>query len=216
MYDTMHKISGLFIFILLLNCACNSPYTPKPRGYYRIDFPERSYVMFQEQGFPYRFEYPAYGQVVRDSSLFDGAEANPYWINIDFPRFSGRIYLSYKAIGGYSTYKVKRGDRYVDSMAMNSFDQLVDEAYRMTFKHTSKASGITDSLFRSDNGVSGAYFRVEGNAATAHQFYVTDSVRHFLRGALYFDTAPNEDSLSVVNEFLEADMKHLIRSLRWQ
>jgi gliding motility-associated lipoprotein GldD len=154
--------------------------------------------------------------VVRDSSLFDGAEENPYWINIDFPRFNGRIYLSYKAIGGYSLYKVKRGDRYVDSMAMNTFDQLVDEAYRMSFKHTSKASGITDSVFSTDKGVYGAYFKVEGNAATARQFYVTDSTRHFLRGALYFDTTPNEDSLSVVNEFLEEDMRHLIRSLRWQ
>jgi len=92
----------------------------------------------------------------------------------------------------------------------------VDEAYRMTFKHTTKASGISDSLFRTANGVSGAYFRVEGNAATARQFYVTDSTRHFLRGALYFDSTPNEDSLSVVNAFLEADMRHLIETLRWQ
>jgi gliding motility-associated lipoprotein GldD len=212
----MHKLTFPGILILLLSLACNGPYTPRPRGYYRIDFPERSYVMFQEQGFPYHFEYPAYGRVVRDSSLFDGAEENPYWINIDFPRFNGRIYLSYKAIGGYSLYKVKRGDRYVDSMAMNTFDQLVDEAYRMTFKHTSKASGITDSVFSTDKGVYGAYFKVEGNAATARQFYVTDSTRHFLRGALYFDTTPNEDSLSVVNEFLEEDMRHLIRSLYWQ
>lgn len=216
MSDTMQKMWSRGIIFLTLICACNSPYTPKPRGYFRIDFPERAYTKFQEPGFPYQFEYPVYGKIVRDSSLFTGAEDNPYWINIEFPRFSGRIYLSYKAIGGNSTYKVKRGDRYVDSVAVNSFDQLVDEAYRMTFKHTSKASGITDSLFRTELGVSGAYFKVEGNAATARQFYVTDSVRHFLRGALYFDTAPNEDSLSVVNEFLEADMKHLIRSLRWQ
>jgi gliding motility-associated lipoprotein GldD len=197
-------------------CSCNRPYTPKPRGYFRIDFPERSYVEFNEQGFPYRFDYPAYGRIVRDSSLFDGAEKNPFWINIDFPGFNGRIYLSYKAIGGSSSYKVKRGEKYIDSVAMNTFDGLVDEAYRMTFKHTTKASGISDSLFRTANGVSGAYFRVEGNAATARQFYVTDSTRHFLRGALYFDSTPNEDSLSVVNAFLEADMRHLIETLRWQ
>ena len=65
-------------------------------------------------------------------------------------------------------------------------------------------------------GVTGIFFRVGGNAATARQFYVTDSVKHFLRGALYFDATPNEDSLSVVNEFLQEDMKHLINTLRWK
>lgn len=210
----MYK-TPLFLLFLSLLC-CNSPYTPRPRGYYKIDFPERSYVEFREAGFPYLFEYPAYGRVVRDSSLFDEADANPYWINIDFPGFNGRIYLSYKVIGGNSVYKVKRGAVYVDSLAPNTLEGLVDEAYRMTFKHTPKASGISDSVFRTPYGVSGAYFRVEGNAATARQFFVTDSTRHFLRGALYFDATPNEDSLSVVNDFLEADMKHLIETLRWQ
>ena len=210
----MYKIPLILLFLSLV--CCNSPYTPRPRGYFRIDFPERSYVEFREPGFPYQFEYPAYGRIVRDSSLFYEADGNPYWINIDFPGFNGRIYLSYKAIGGYSTYKVKRGAGYIDSLAPNTFEGLVDEAYRMTFKHTSKASGISDSIFRTSYGVSGAYFRVEGNAATARQFYVTDSTRHFLRGALYFDSTPKEDSLSVVNDFLEADMKHLIETLRWQ
>jgi gliding motility-associated lipoprotein GldD len=212
----MHKLTAISLFIMALLFSCNSPYTPRPRGYFTIDFPERSYVKFQEQGFPYQFEYPAYGRIVRDSSLFDGATDNPYWINIDFPGFNGRIYLSYKAIGGNSVFKVKRGEQYVDSMALNTFEGLVDEAYRMTFKHTSKASGISDSIFTTLQGVSGAYFRVLGNAATARQFFVTDSTRHFLRGALYFDTTPNEDSLSVVNDFLETDMKHLIETFRWQ
>ncbi len=212
----MNKTQLFGMLLLLSFVACNSPYTPKPRGYFKIDFPERSYVSFQEPSFPYSFEYPAYGRIVRDSSLFDGAAEHPYWINIDFPAFKGRIYLSYKAIGRYSTFKVKRGDKYVDSLGLNTFEGLVDEAYRMTFKHTTKASGISDSLFRTGHGVSGVYFKVEGNAATARQFFVTDSSRHFLRGALYFDSTPNEDSLSVVNDFLEADMKHLIQTFRWQ
>jgi gliding motility-associated lipoprotein GldD len=58
-------------------------------------------------------------------------------------------------------------------------------------------------------------FDVGGNAATAKQFFVSDSIKHFLRGALYFDTTPNEDSLSIVNRFLEEDMRHLINTLQW-
>jgi len=64
--------------------------------------------------------------------------------------------------------------------------------------------------------VSGMFFNVAGNAATAKQFFITDSVKHFLRGALYFDATPNEDSLGVVNDFLQVDMKHLINTLKWK
>ena len=140
----------------------------------------------------------------------------PYWINLDFPRFNGRVYLSYKSIGGTSVYKVKTATGYRDSLVSNTFDGLREEAYRMTFKHTLKASGIIDSAFETKNGIPGMYFKVEGNAATSRQFYVTDSLRHFLRGALYFDTAPNADSLSIVNDFLETDMRHLIETLKWR
>lgn len=202
--------------ILTLLLACERPFTPKERGYFRIDFPERAYRTFDEPGYPYSFEYPVYGRVARDSTLFDDNPDNPYWINIDFPQFNGRIYLSYKTIGGYSVYKVKRGDDYVDSAVTNTFEGLRDEAYRMTFKHTLKASGIADSVFDNGNGVSGVYFRLDGDAATSRQFFVTDSVRRFLRGALYFDSSPNADSLSVVNGFLEQDMLRLIGSLRWK
>jgi gliding motility-associated lipoprotein GldD len=66
------------------------------------------------------------------------------------------------------------------------------------------------------NGITGIFFKVGGNAATARQFFVTDSTKHFLRGALYFDSTPNADSLGVVNDFLEADMKHLINTLQWK
>jgi gliding motility-associated lipoprotein GldD len=204
------------LVLLLVIAACNSPFTPKPRAYYRIDFPQREYRLFNEPGYPYSFEYPVYGQISKDSSLFDQNPDNPYWINIDFPRFNGRVYLSYKSIGGYSVYKVNSEKGYRDSLVRNSFDGLREEAYKMTFKHSLKASGISDSAFITENSVPGIYFVVEGNAATSRQFYVTDSTRHFMRGALYFDTAPNSDSLSIVNDFLEEDMRHLIRTLRWK
>jgi len=56
----------------------------------------------------------------------------------------------------------------------------------------------------------------KGNACLTCGVFVTDTTRHFLRGALYFDTAPNEDSLGIVNQFLEKDMDHLINSFRWK
>lgn len=204
------------VFVCLLLYSCNSPFTPKPRGYYHIDLPSHQYKTFQEQGYPYSFEYPVYGQIVKDTSFFDENPDNPYWINIDFPSFKGRIYISYKTIGGNSVYKIKTEKGYKDSLVKNTFEGLRDEAFRMTYKHTLKASSIDDSLFRTSNGISGVYFKVGGNAATAKQFFITDTVKHFLRGALYFDASPNSDSLKPVNEFLQEDMIHMIQTLQWK
>ena len=188
---------GIILFTEVFNIACNSDYTPKPRGYFKISFPQHTYQVFDQPGYPYTFEYPKYAEVIRDTTFFESRPENPYWINIDFPSFRARIYVSYKQVS-------------------NDFDKLRNDAYKMTFKHTYKATSIEDSIMRTPNGISGVYFNVGGNAATATQFYLTDSSKHFIRGALYFDTTPNEDSLKIVNNFLEVDMRHLINTLRWR
>jgi gliding motility-associated lipoprotein GldD len=185
------------VLFIVVN-ACNSDYTIRQKGYFRIDLPEHKYVTFDKPGYPYTFEYPVYSNVVQDSTYFESEPENPYWINIDFPALNGKIYISYKDI------------------RKNQFDKLVDDAFKLTYKHSTKATGIKDSLIRTPNGITGIFFKVGGNAATARQFFVTDSTTHFLRGALYFDSTPNADSLSVVNDFLEEDMKHLINTLRWK
>ena len=188
-------IFSFLVFTLLL--SCNSDYTPKPRGYFRIDFPKHIYQNFNQPDFPYSFQYPVYGNIIRDTAFFGDKPENPYWINIDFPRFHARIYMSYKRVEG-------------------NFDKLREDAYKMTYKHTYKASSIEDSIISTPLGIHGIFFNVGGNAATAKQFFVSDSTRHFLRGALYFDTAPNSDSLSIVNAFLQEDMNHLINTLQWK
>jgi gliding motility-associated lipoprotein GldD len=186
----------ILLTVVIALLACNSDYTLKQRGYYRIDFPEHAYRKYERPGSPYSFEYPVYANVVQDTTFFESRPENDYWINIDFPQFSGKIYISYK--------EVKK----------NNFDSLVSDAFKMTYKHSSKATEIRDSLMHTPAGLTGVFFEVGGNAATAKQFFVTDSVKHFIRGALYFDASPNADSLRVVNNFLEKDMHHLINTLQ--
>jgi gliding motility-associated lipoprotein GldD len=202
--------------LMALISSCNSNYVPRPKGYFRISLPEHLYQKFEKPGFPYSFELPVYANVVQDSTYFDEQPENPYWINIDFPQFQGKIYISYVEIGGKSRFKVRgpKGE-YIDSIGINTFDRLLSSSYNLTFKHSLKASSIDDSVFRTRNGVEGIFFKIGGNAATANQFLVTDSVKHFLRGALYFDATPNEDSLGIVNQFLQQDMKHMINTLKW-
>lgn len=180
--------------------ACNTDYTiGKKRGYFKIDFPPKAYQTFNQPGYPYTFEYPVYSRIVKDTTFFDARPENPWWINIDFPQFSARVHISYKEIG------------------KNKFDSLINDAFQLSYKqHTYKASAIEDSAMITPNGIHGTYFTLAGNTATANQFFLTDSSQHFLRGALYFAATPNEDSISVVNDFLKQDLFHLINTLRWK
>jgi gliding motility-associated lipoprotein GldD len=183
------------VFLLL---SCNDDPAPRPRGYFKIDFPEKKYVLFDKSGYPYTFEYPVYGKVVQDSTYFDDKPENPYWINIDFPEFSGKLHISYKSIG------------------KNKFDALVEDAFKMTDKHSLKATSIDEIPVKGGPGVTGFVFDVGGNAATGKQFFVTDSTKHFLRGALYFNATPNYDSIQPVEQFLYGDMQHMIQTLKWR
>ncbi|MCW3089261.1 MAG: hypothetical protein JWP81_330 [Ferruginibacter sp.] len=202
-----------FVFVI----SCNSPYVSKKRGYFKIDLPQRSYQKFDREDFPYSFEYPVYAHIEKDSTYFDANPENPYWINIDFPQFHGRIFLSYKAIGGKSLYKVKTANgSYKDSMGINVFDQMVNDAFTMTNKNDVVSNSIRDSLIHTPNGISGVFFKVGGNAATSKQFFLSDTTRNFIRGALYFDVTPNADSLKPVQDFLQVDMDHMINTFRWK
>lgn len=192
-------ITTLLAAWMLVSCGDASLEVQKPRGYFKIDFPEKAYQSFSQPGFPYTFEYPVYGQVIQDTLFFNEQAENPYWINIDFPRFQARIHLSYKDV------------------RQHQFDSLVNDAFTLSYKqHTYKASAIDSEKFETENGVSGVYFTLKGNAATSNQFFATDSSRNFIRGALYFAATPNFDSLQPVNNFLKEDLWHLIRTLRWR
>ena len=192
------KITCL-LFLLISLAACNNDYIIKPRGYFKIDFPQKEYQKFDNPVYPYSFEYPVYAEILKDSLFFDKKAENPYWINGSFPRFNGKIYISYKEVG------------------KNNFDSLVNDAFTMSYKqHTYKASSIEPTPFTTPNKLNGIYFSLKGNTATANQFFITDSSRHFLRGALYFDAVPNEDSLRPVNNFLQKDLQHLINTLQWR
>lgn len=199
-------MNKIFRFILLLvagsslHLACNSDYSSgKKKGYFHIDFPEKKYQVFNQPGYPYTFEYPVYAKVLKDSSFFE-EKAGDWWLNIDVPQFAGRIYISYKAIGG-----------------KNKFDSLVRDGFKLAYKqHVDISTGIEERRIMTPNKVEGMYFNLGGNTATANQFFLTDSTKHFLRGALYFDATPNADSLGIVNDFLKKDVEHLINTLKWK
>lgn len=186
------KIVLFFLLVFVFN-SCDNPYSPKPRGYFRIDLPEKKYKEF-DTTFPYRFEYPVYAEISNDPH----SPQEKYWINVNYVPFKATLHLSYKEIDG------------------NLIDYLED-AHKMVVKHIPKADAIYDSLVVDrDRQVFGLIYELEGSgAASPYQFFLTDSVSHFLRGALYFNTVPNNDSLEPVIDFLTNDIDHLIETLKW-
>ena len=163
-----------------------------------MDFPKHSYQVFNEAGYPYTFEYPVYAQIEHKVNYFGDNAETKGWININIPSYNASVYVSYKSI------------------LPHQFDTLLKDAYTFANNHNSRASFIADSLFSNDHGVEGVFFHIGGDVATSYQFFLTDSTTHFFRGALYFDTTPNEDSLAPLNAFLYKDLKHLVTTFRWK
>lgn len=186
-------LHGFLIFVLLIT-ACDNSSAPRPRGFFRIDLPEKDYRLF-DKGYPYTFEYPSYGVVLPNT----GSTAEPWWADIVFPAFRAKIHLSYKPIH-------------------NNLANYLNDTHTMVGKLIPKATGIREDLVRNEeNRVYGIIFNIGGSGvASTCQFFVTDSTHHFLRGALYFSVIPNNDSLSPVIEFLKEDIQHMIASLRWK
>ena len=177
--------------MLVSSCQDNS-YLPKPRGYYRIDLPHKTYNSYE--GYcPFSFEYPSYAKVEMD----DERDAKPCWLNIQFPNFNATIHLSYNEV-------------------KNNLSKFTEDSRTLTNKHIIKASGIDETIIANPHHVYGVKFNIEGNTASSVQFYATDSTYHFLRGALYFNVPPQVDSLYPVIRFVEADIDHLIETLKWK
>ncbi len=182
------------LILIVVAASCEESYTPKPRGYIRIELPEKSYVSF-DSTFPYKFEYPAYAKLSSPKEASD----QPYMLNIDIPKFKATLFLTYKAVNG------------------NIGTYLEDNHVFLT-RHISKASAIDESVVASEeHNVWGAIYSISGSgAASPIQFFVTDSSTNFLRGALYFNVVPNNDSLSPVIDFIQKDITHLIETLEWK
>ena len=195
-----HVFLASLAFITLMSACRPEEYTPKRRGYSRVDTPaSHNYQLFSKEGFPYSFEYPAYANITRDSLIFGKEHDNPYWININFPEIGGTIYLSYKTISG-----------------KQSLEKLLEDAHFMSYYHTKKADYQNDFSFKNEYGVQGFLYEWGGDAASKYQFVATDSTANFIRGALYFNTTPNADSLRPLNDFIKTDIEHLLKTIRWK
>lgn len=179
----------ILILLCLTGCSRQAP-IPRPYGYYRIAVPTSEYrdTVYG----PYAFELSRYATL---SPHLEPGEV--YWMDIIYPTLNTKIYCSYKPIHG-------------------NLDALTRDALEFIYKHAGQASAIPEHGFENpDKRVYGVFFTLEGNTASPYQFFLTDSTRHFFRGAVYCNCRPNVDSLRPILDFMEHDITHLIETFQW-
>lgn len=183
-----------FVATLTLLFSCSDDYTPRPKGYIRFEFLPKSYTYFQSSC-PFLFRNST-ASIVSPAPNHD---SDLCWLNVYYPAYKATIHLSYKKVE-------------------NNLDKLLSDTRKMTNKHISKADNIRKTQLESPkHNVYGMIYEVEGDgAASALQFYLTDSTHHFIRGALYFNAPANNDSLGPVISYIKTDIDTLIQSFRWQ
>lgn len=191
----MKKRNFFMTIILALLISCKSDFMPKPKGFNRIILPQNEFVSLPDT-FPYLFEHSTHALVLKDSSWI----AEPYWIDLYYPEFGASIQISYKVI----------------DQREELLREYLATAYKLTSKHQVKAYAIDEAIINTKLGRTAVIARLEGEVPSQYQFFSTDSTNHFLRGALYFNTATQNDSLAPVIDFVRKDIFHLLNTLQWQ
>ena len=186
-----------WVVALLATASCSSApdFTPKPKGYNRIDLPPHAYQQLAP-GHPYTFQYSRHAKILRDSSYL----AQPHWINVYYPQLHANVQITY-----------------ADLRQSNKLtNKLLEDARKLTSKHQIKATAIEESVLKTPTGMRVAVFELQGDVPSQYQFYTTDSSRHFFRGALYFRTATANDSLAPVIDYVKKDIVQLLNTLKYQ
>lgn len=188
----------LLIIIVSLGVSCADETLPKPSAFLRLEYPKANYKNF-DTNFPFTFEKNELAKQIKARTI--SSDSGSYAIDLIYPDLKGTIYLTYKPINN-SKERLLR---------------LLKDAQGFTQEHTQKADAISEQVFESDEKkVYGMFYEVGGNAASQSQFYVTDSLNHFLTGSLYFYAKPNYDSILPAANYLQKDIQHIMETVKWK
>ena len=184
----MKRILSAGLFLCLLFCASCTEYTPKPRGYFRIEPPRAL------DSLPYSF------RVSRLVTVELPEVGSPEgWINLSYPSLGVKIYCSYLPVTRATLPVAENESRSLVARQIKQAEAVKEQAYS-----------------NPEERVYGSLFLLDGEAASPVQFMLTDSVSNFFRGALYYDCVPNADSLAPVTDYLRKDIIELIQSFTWK
>ena len=187
-------LAGALIVFGSMLTGCDREYLPKPLGYNRLELPEPAYRSLPDT-LPYVFEYSKHAKLIPDTSVI----SDRFWIEIYYPQIKSNIHITYKPLRG----------------SEKLLKEFMDDAYTLTAKHQIKAYAINEVITVTPSGKTAVIAELEGEVPSQFQFTMTDSTRNFLRGALYFNTKVQNDSLAPAIEYMKRDMMHIINTLEW-
>ncbi|MCW5518395.1 gliding motility lipoprotein GldD [Aureitalea sp. L0-47] len=179
----------LALSVLLILASCNDDVVVKPAAMLRLEYPASEYNRV-DPDCPYGFEKNKQAELVLKDKC---------WMNLTYPKMKATIYLTYQQVKD------------------NNLDSLLYDAQKLTYDHTVKAETILEQpRVDSVNKVYGMFYMINGNAATQSQFYVTDSLNHFITGSLYFESKPKFDSLYPAVVYLREDIRRIMETVYWR
>jgi gliding motility-associated lipoprotein GldD len=190
----MRTIITLFAIILFASCG-NDP-VPKPKAFLRLEYPKAEYKEVNSQ-LPFSFEK---NNLTNDiDTIKISRDKKTLGIDIIYPNLKGTIFITYKKIQN------------------NNLEPYLLDAQNITQKHAQKADEIVEQPYINlKHRVFGMLYEVGGNAASQSQFYVTDSINHFVTGSLYFYAKPNYDSILPAANYLKKDIQHIMETIKWK
>lgn len=182
------RFKKIIIISIVLLSSCQENFSPKPLGFFRIDLAETNYTSIKKNC-SYQFLANTKAELMEGNI--------ECWYNIFYPDHNATIYLTYKELN-------------------NNLAPIIEESHKLAYDHSIKSDGIIETVYENkENNVYGVLYDIHGNSASNLQFFATDSLKHFLRGSLYFNTVPNADSLQPVKTYIKKDLETLIESLTW-
>lgn len=192
-----------WIFILILAqatimvaCVREEPnYTPKPKGYFRIDLPEPAYKDL-DTNLPFQCHYSKYAHLE-----IEAKEEGKFWVNVNYPSFNATFNITYFPL-------------HDDLRAL-----VLSEEKMINFHVEHGKADNVEYYFIEDpkQKIYGRMYDIMGiGVACPLQFWITDSTRNYLRASLYFNFAPNNDSLQPVIQYLKEDALMMINTLSWK
>lgn len=183
-----------------MSCNQQPNITPKPRAYPRVDYPQKTYQAFDKTYCNFTFDMPEYATLAQKKTYFDEKVESKCWFDLEYGKLNGNLHCSY--------YTIK--DR-------AHFDKLVNDAFKLVSKHQKKLNYQEELLIeRKDKKVYGIAFELNGPVASPMQFFLTDSIRHFMRGSLYFDNQVSPDSMAPIHQFVMEDVHKMIATFEWK
>lgn len=193
MKKVFYRIAVIFVLVTIV--SCEREYLPKPLGYNRLVLPEPSYRPLPDT-LPYTFEYSKHARLLADTSWI----SEKFWIEIYYPELKANVHVTYK--------KILNNEQLLK--------EFLNDAYVLTSKHQIKAYAIDEVITRNPKGHTAVVVELDGEVPSQMQFTITDSTRNFLRGALYFNTKVQNDSLKPAIEYMKKDIMHLINTFDWR